>query len=496
MRSMFFRLFLSFWLIIILGGAASVAVMSSFQHLSIESMKGDMTRRIDDNLAKLIVLSGQSAWETYKCWGSEEYKNYIDGLETGAHTRISLVRDDNRTITGGKITDELERLADNARTNNEVALRKSGNTLTVAKHLTTRDGGSIVAIGVQTLGPPPGMPQEGGNLLFLPGPPLRMPPPPDGREPPVLNRFFPPFWGQREIGRTAIMLIVVSSVCYLLARSLTIPIRKLQKTAQQISGGDYSARIGKSLGSAGNEIADLGRDFDIMVERTETVISAQKRLLCDISHELRSPLARLNVALALAKKRLDADDDSSLNKIGIESGRLNEMIDHLLTLTRLESGAGIPVAEPVDLTGLLREVAGDADFEVTGKGCGVMIVSSQEVTVTGSRELLRRAIENIVRNAARYTSRNTRVEISLVTRQKEAEIIIADYGPGVPEQDLPHLFVPFYRVAEARERQSGGVGIGLAIAEQAVKANGGRVIARNREGRKGLVVTIILPLPA
>ena len=117
-------------------------------------------------------------------------------------------------------------------------------------------------------------------------------------------------------------------------------------------------------------------------------------------------------------------------------------------------------------------------------------------TVTGSRELLRRAIENIVRNAARYTSRNTRVEISLVTRQKEAEIIIADYGPGVPEQDLPHLFVPFYRVAEARERQSGGVGIGLAIAEQAVKANGGRVIARNREGRKGLVVTIILPLPA
>jgi len=474
---MFFKLFLGFWLTMILGGAASLAVISTFQHLSIEVMKDDMTRSIDERLAKLIVLSGQAAWEMYKCGGRAEYDNYIDGLESGARTKIILVRDDNRIITGDQAADEYIELADSVRKNNEVSIRKYGETLTVAKHLTAKDGASIVVTGVHTFGPPPGIP-------------------PEGRDPHVLTRFLPPFFGRGEMVRTAIMLIVVSGVCYLLARSLTTPIRKLQKTAQQIAGGDYSARVGKSLGRTGNEIADLGRDFDIMVDRTEKVISAQKRLLRDISHELRSPLARLNVALALAKKRLDAEDDSFLNKIGQEADRLNELIGHLLTLARLESGAGIPAAELVNLTMLLLEIAGDVDFEAASNGRGVKIVSSEEVTVTGSRELLRRAIENIVRNAAHYTAKNTRVEISLSVEGKEAEIWVVDYGAGVPEQDLPHLFEPFYRVAKARERETGGAGIGLAIAEQAVKAHGGRMTARNGDDHNGLIVTITLPLQA
>jgi signal transduction histidine kinase len=502
MRSMFFKLFLSFWLIMILGGAASVAVVSTFQHLSIESMKGDMTRKIDENLARLIVLSGQAAWEMYRCGGREEYENYIDGLAAGSRTGISLIRDDNSTITGEKIEDDLAQLADSARKNNEVVLRKSGETLTVAKHLMAKNGSSIVAIGTHLLGPHPGGPPGGREPHFLAGPPPKMPPPPDWRGPPssergslhVFTRFLPPFFGRGEIVRIATMLVVVLGVCYLLARSLTTPIRKLQKTAQQIAAGDYSARVGKSLGRTGNEIADLGRDFDIMVERTEGLIGAQKRLLRDISHELRSPLARLNVALALAKKRLNAEDDGSLRKIGQEADRINELIGHLLTLARLQSGVGVPAPEPVDLAGLLREVAGDVDFEVASKMRGVNIISSEEVTVTGSGELLRRAIENIVRNAAQYTAQNTRVEISLSVRGKEAEITVVDFGPGVPEQDLPHLFEPFYRVAKARERGTGGVGIGLAIAKQAVKAHRGRLTARNGDDRKGLIVAMTLPL--
>jgi two-component system sensor histidine kinase CpxA len=145
---------------------------------------------------------------------------------------------------------------------------------------------------------------------------------------------------------------------------------------------------------------------------------------------------------------------------------------------------------------LLLEIAGDVDFEAASNGRGVKIVSSEEVTVTGSRELLRRAIENIVRNAAHYTAKNTRVEISLSVEGKEAEIWVVDYGAGVPEQDLPHLFEPFYRVAKARERETGGAGIGLAIAEQAVKAHGGRMTARNGDDHNGLIVTITLPLQA
>jgi signal transduction histidine kinase len=212
-------------------------------------------------------------------------------------------------------------------------------------------------------------------------------------------------------------------------------------------------------------VREKEKDFNIMVERTKKVINAQKRLLCDISHELRSPLARLN-----------------------------ELVGHLLILTRLESGAGIHALEQVNLAGLLREVAGDANFEASCNGRGVKVVSSAEITVNGSRELLRRAIENIVRNTAQYTAEHTQVEIVLSVGEKEAEIKVIDFGPGVPERDLPHLFVPFYRVAETRERQSGGVGIGLAINEQAVKAHGGKFIACNGDDRQGLIVTITLPL--
>lgn len=513
MRSMFFRLFLGFWLTMILGGAVSVAVISTFQHLSIEVLKSDMTKKFDENVAKLIVLLGHAAREMYRCGGQTEYENYIKGIAEGARIKITLIRDDNRTITGDTISDEFVNLADNARKQPEVSLKKSGDTLIVTKYLTTTNSESNVVIGMHTFGPPLGMPPppegsdfhpfgpppgmtphpEGGEFHPF-GPPPKMPPPPARRELDSQTRFVPLFFGRGELIRTTIMLIVVSGVCYILARSLTMPIRKLQKTTQQIAGGDYSARVGKSLERAGNEITDLGRDFDIMVERTEKVINAQKRLLRDISHELRSPLARLNVALALAKKRFNEDDDSSLKKIGQEADRLNELIGQLLILTRLESGAGIHALEPVNLTELVREVAGDVNFEASCNGRGVKVVSSAEITVNGSRELLRRAIENIVRNAAQYTAEHTRVEIVLSVGEKEAEIKVIDFGPGVPERDLPHLFEPFYRVAEARERQSGGVGIGLAITEQAVKAHGGKVIALNGYDRQGLIVTITLPL--
>jgi len=289
------------------------------------------------------------------------------------------------------------------------------------------------------------------------------------------------------------MLLVIALVCYLLARSLTTPIRRLQKITQQIAGGDYSARVGGSLGRGGNEIADLGRDFDIMVERTEKVITSQNRLLRDISHELRSPLARLVVALELAKKCCPEEEDTALSKIGQEAARIDDLIGHLLTLTRLESGAGILAVEVVDLTELVRSIAADVNFEAADSHKGVTIVAAATVRLSGSRELLRRAIENIVRNAAHYTAANTRVEISLAVSKAEATITVSDYGPGVPESDLPHLFQPFYRVAKARERQSGGVGIGLAIALQAVKAHGGAITAKNLSERQGLVVTITLP---
>lgn len=479
MRSLFFRLFLGFWLTMLLGGALSAVVSYTSQHLSVELFKSDMIRRLDENAARLIVLSGQAAREMYRCGGQAEYESFINGLAEGTRTRITLVRDDNRTLTGDKIADGFVQLVEGARKQTEAALKKSGDTLTVAKHLTTKDGDSFVVLGEHTIGPPPGLES-----------------PPEGKKWSLFAGFLPPFFVRGQIITITIMIVAISGFCYLLARSLTIPIRRLRKTTQQIAGGDYSVRVGKSLGKAGNEIADLGRDFDIMVDRTEKVISAQKRLLRDISHELRSPLARMNVALELAKSRLHAEDDSSLMKIGLESGRLNELIGHLLTLARLESGAGLAVVESVDLANLLTDVVADVEYEAANSGRGVKIVAMAGVATMGSRELLRRAIENIIRNAAQYTAEKTQVEVTLARGVNDAIIQVADFGPGVPEHALPHLFEPFYRVAEARERQTGGVGIGLAIAGQAVKAHGGRVMIQNGGDGRGLVVTITLPLLA
>ncbi|MFH0782160.1 MAG: ATP-binding protein [Pseudomonadota bacterium] len=478
MRSMFWRLFLSFWLTMILGGFVSFIVISTFRNPSIQLLRDDMSRKMDENLSKVIVLSGQAALQMYRCGGKDEYDAFVGDLRDGAGIEIQLVGTDNRTITGEPLQGKQIQLVEKARKEHRIFQEKTAITLTIAKEIAVKDGDTSVVIGAHAFGPPPGMR------------------PPGRGEPPFFSRMLPPFFGPGEVIRTVIMMIMVSVVCYLLARSLVIPIRRLQKIAQQITGGDYSARVGNSLGQAGNEIADLGRDFDVMVDRTETVINSQKRLLRDISHELRSPLARLNVALELAKKRLDGEHDSALAKIGQEADRLNQLIGHLLILSRLESGVGPMITEHVDLAALLREVAADADFEASLSSRGVALVAVAEVTVAGSRELLLRAIENIVRNAARYTAPDTQVEIVLAIREGKALISISDYGPGVPEKDLAHLFEPFYRVAKARERGSGGVGIGLAIAMQAVKAHGGTVVVKNAGHPHGLEVTITLPLTA
>ncbi len=475
MRSIFSKLFVSFWLTILLGGAMSFIVVSTFHHLSIQLLRDDMSKRMDANMTRLIVLSGQAAEQMYRCGGPAEYDNFIKGLVDNAGIRINLIGADERTITGKPVSKELAKLAEAAGKGEEALLSKSATALIVAKRLPAKNGDSLVVVGSHTFGPPPGML-------------------PEGEKPSFFVRFLPPFFGRGEIIRATIMFFLIFVVCYFLARSLATPIRKLQTITRQIAGGDYSARIGESLGGTSNEIAELGRDFDIMVDRTEKVITSQKRLLRDISHELRSPLARLNVALELAKKRFDADNDKALNKIGQEADRLNGLIEQLLTLTLLESGAGIRRAEAVNLPELLREVVEDVDFEEAGNNRGVIIASSAEVTVTGSRELLWRALENIIRNGARFTASGSQVKIFLSVSSENAVITVIDSGPGVPEADLPHLFEPFYRVAEARERQSGGAGIGLAIARQAVKAHGGTVVAVNGSGEQGLIVTITLPL--
>lgn len=293
-----------------------------------------------------------------------------------------------------------------------------------------------------------------------------------------------PFWFLRPQHLWVLGLAVL--LCYGLAYHLSSPVRELQRSVDRFGKGDFSAR---SESTRGDELGQLARAFDRMANRIQTLLTAERRLLLDISHELRSPLARLSVAVELA--RTGSDKEETLDRIQREADRLNELIGELLEVTRAEGDPAAQRREPLQLEGLVAEVADDCRIEATAKDCSLGVIHADPVEVLGNAELLRRAVENVVRNAIRYAPRATTVEISLSRLPGSAELRVRDYGPGVPDAHLNRIFDPFYRVDSDRGRTSGGVGLGLSITRRAVELHGGKVSAKNVS--PGLEVTITLP---
>ena len=310
----------------------------------------------------------------------------------------------------------------------------------------------------------------------------------------------PPFQPTfQSLGLRLLVVLVIGGIfCYWLARYLTTPVLKLRATTNELAEGNLGARVATNLARRRDEVGQLGRDFNVMAERLESMVKAQQRLLGDISHELRSPLARLGVALGLARQRSGNEANGALDRIERESDNLNEMISHLLTLTRLDSGTDSRKRTAVDLAALVREVADDADFEARSLNRSVHVVSSDNCSINGVEELLRSAVENVVRNAVRYTPEGTAVEVALRKHNGGSDnfavISVRDRGNGVPDDALERIFRPFYRTEDARDRQSGGgTGLGLAITERAVRMHGGSVQAVNAAGG-GLAVEMRLNL--
>jgi len=284
-------------------------------------------------------------------------------------------------------------------------------------------------------------------------------------------------------------LYVLSGVvllCYLLARYLTMPLRKLQSALERFGQGDFSARAGSTRG---DELGQLARTFDQMAGRIQNLVSAERRLLLDISHELRSPLARLNVAIELA--RSGENREAALDRIQKESDRLNVLVGELLQATRIEVDPQALRAQPVRLDDLLAAIVSDCSIEAAARGSSLKLYAPAPVTVSGDAELLRRAAENVIRNAIRYAPPETPVEVHLTPDGTVGRIEVRDYGPGVPEEALNRIFDPFYRVAGDRNRDSGGVGLGLAIARRAVELHRGKLRARNMQ--PGLLVEMEIP---
>jgi two-component system sensor histidine kinase CpxA len=276
-------------------------------------------------------------------------------------------------------------------------------------------------------------------------------------------------------------------LCYWLALYLTSPVRQLEKAVERFGRGDLSARVGSNRR---DELGQLARTFDRMAGRIGTLLTAERRLLLDISHELRSPLARLGVAVELARSGDDAN--LALNRIQKESDRLNALVGQLLQVTRAEGDPSSLRHAPLRLDELVRQLVDDASIEAAAHGCELKYEKREPVTVAGDPELLRRAVENVIRNAIRHAPRETAVEVSLARNNGKAVVEVRDHGSGVPEEALARLFDAFYRVEGDRDRASGGTGLGLSIARRAVELHKGSIRARN--ARPGLEVEMELPV--
>jgi two-component system sensor histidine kinase CpxA len=456
MRSLFLKIFLSFWLAQALIVALVVAATIAFR----PQTESPFWEYIKAHTADQLM-------QAYEAGGPAGLNHKLDEFNASLKLQAFLFDDQGKELAGRVAPEWAHRFSQGLNPQPTGLFHRFSARRFVTQQVTADDGHRYIMVA--EVPPRPWLPL------------LRQRPPGAGLE--IL----------------AMAVLVSGIICYLLARYLTSDVRRLRAATQQLAAGDLSARADAPRGGRRDEIAQLVRDFNTMAARLQDLVNAQSRLLNDISHELRSPLARLSVALGLAWQRTGPDAHSVLERIELEANRLNELIGRLLTLARLEGGDDAMQRTQISLDDLIRDITKDADFEAQSRQCRVRCIIQDEITILGSPSLLHSAVENVVRNAMRHTPEGTEVEIRLAREislgNDEAVVRVTDRGPGVPKEALDKLFRPFYRLDDARGRQTGGVGLGLAITERAVRLHGGTVRATNRaEG--GLMVEIRLPIEA
>jgi two-component system sensor histidine kinase CpxA len=474
MHSLFVRVFVLFWIAMAIIVAGSIAVTFTVAAREYESREFQRRPTIAIEASEVLAKGG------------------VGSLRTWLRANSHAMADRDLYIIGPDGTDILGRpLSENAARRLQF-FRES---------MSDADPG----------GPPPGLgpPRGGPPDAGRPGPPPRNFRPqrvlpqivaPDGtayavllvpRRPSIFGALSLPGISARILG---IALVVSAFASWWLAQHLSAPIRRMQEGARALAGERLDVRVSAGLGGRKDEVAVLAREFDAMADRLRANRSALTRLLGDISHELRSPLARMRLALGLARQP-SADTARQLDRMEREIERLDVLISQVLKLARL-NGTEIPFErEPFDVDEMIDEVVRDAAFEGTAKGCKVQTVGTAHSVVSGNRDLLRSAIENVLRNAVRYSPEGAPVEVAVERSAAGLTISVRDRGPGVPEGELERIFEPFYRVAESRDRDSGGEGIGLAITAQVMKAHGGTARAANRAGG-GFEVQLNLPATA
>jgi two-component system sensor histidine kinase CpxA len=296
---------------------------------------------------------------------------------------------------------------------------------------------------------------------------------------------------------TVSLILLITLLCFALAHHIASPIRSIQSTARKVAQGDLRARVPDIVSRRFDDLSALAKDFNSMVGRLELLIQMQKNLLNSVSHELRSPLARISLSVAILKKRYSVDSDDMFLRLDRDVTRIDLLMGQLLTLSRLEAGFSSGDREDVDLTQLVEEVAADSNFEAQASGKSVSVHAPGTLILrSADAHALRSACENVIRNAVRYTHPSTNVEIKLEIDRNGLEPIgilsVRDHGPGVPEESLDAIFQPFYRIGGDAQGPDGN-GLGLAIASEAIRLHGGTIRAENAR-TSGLEMTIRLPL--
>jgi signal transduction histidine kinase len=468
MRSLFLKIFLWFGLAMVLVNVASFVIGVATERQSQPPRTNPM--------APMFGVYAQTAVEIFERDGPAALSAYLERVERASNIRAVLLDEHGKEVSGRAVDPDAR----------ELAQRVTESAPFVFAHPEHPQHQPLAAQVVRA---------PGGALYILVG---ELPRPDFPRPPPRLGEHGSLLFGLHLLGQRLLPVLLIGALfCYLLARYLTTPIVKLRDTTHELADGNLTARIDHGLINRRDEIGYLGRDFNLMAGRIESMVELQRRLLRDISHELRSPLTRLGVALELVRRRAGPEAGPGLDRIARESESINGMIGQLLTLSRLESGTDRLNNVRVDLCALVQDIAGDADFEAQSRNRSVRVIACEACTMNGVVELLRSAIENVIRNAVHYTAEGTEVETALrcedVESKRYAVINVRDHGTGVPDEAIDKIFRPFYRVEDARDRQTGGTGLGLAIAARAVFSHGGTIKAANASGG-GLAVEIRLPM--
>jgi two-component system OmpR family sensor kinase len=490
------RLFWKFFLSILLAQVAATVGIGGAYWLHDQSRRRTEAAELDTGMPAQFLLD--AAAMTLKHSGVPALREMVQTMRR--HT-IYLIDRNGREVLGRTVPAELRA--------NALAELKDGTPHAAVRSIVAPDGQRLVAFVPRFdlraeggMGPPGdggqpggmfGRPSRGDPFRDRMGPGPGMGPGPDGGPGVMRGPGGPVIFGYR-VGRLFPLIgATIASLLFamLLAWYFSRPIRDLRSAFYAASTGDLAPRFARERGRS-DEFRDLGRDFDRMTGQLRNLIDGQRRLLHDVSHELRSPLARLQAAIGLAHQQPDKLA-ASLERIERESVRMDKLVGELLTLSRLEATQRVEQREPIDVGDMVGQIADDARFESTSSGAEIGVTSVDGLTVLGAPDLLWRAIENIVRNAIKHGG--GAVDIDVACFGASVTIAVGDRGPGIHPDDLPSLFQPFFRCqpADGARNSVDGHGLGLAIARRVIDAHDGTIRVENRDGG-GLAVTIILPL--